>query len=165
MRLYLLRHADTAAAKKDALRKLSPKGIESIKRLTAFLSSKESLEIDEIRHSPLVRARQTARHFKKMAGLKAKLREVPLMEPSDDFRILADIVNTADRNLLLVGHQPNLGMLASYLLNQEYESNLFNLKKSGLLYLERPIEQQKNTAGIITWQLNWSLDPRLLKKK
>jgi phosphohistidine phosphatase len=163
MRLYLLRHADAVPAKKESQRKLSPKGIESINRLTAFLAKTEALEIDEIRHSPLTMARQTAKHFKKMAGLKAKLREVPLMEPFDDFRILGDIVNTADRNLLLVGHQPNLGMLASYLLNQEYQSNLFNLKKSGLLCLERPVEQEEKVGWKSIWQLNWSLDPRLLR--
>lgn len=165
MKLFLLRHAEAFPGKDDALRELTPKGIESLQKLSDGLIKKELMDISEIRHSPLVRARQTAEHFKKMAELKAPIRQVPLLEPYDDFRILADMLNTATDNLLLVGHQPNLGMLASYILTLNSQLDLFKLKKGALLCLERFSAPEQGDAWEAVWQVRWLLTPRIVKRK
>jgi phosphohistidine phosphatase len=164
MRLFLLRHAEAAPGKKKAMCQLTPKGIESLGRVADFLMQKELIEIAEIRHSSWVRSSQTAREFRKLTGIKAETREVPLLEPLADFRILADIVNSAEENLLLVGHQPNLSMLASYLLTQESHMDLFNVKKAGLLCLEKVKTTQAKNNWVNSWQLRWMIVPRILKK-
>ena len=165
MRLYLLRNAKTIPGKKDARRELSSNGIQSLEKLAVFLNNKELIEVDEIRHSPLVRARQTASHFKTFTGIKAKTREVPLLDPFADFRILADILESSGENLLLVGHQPNLSMLASYLLTKESKPDLFKLKRAGLLCLEKADDSEPDDDWDASWQLRWMIDPQLLKKK
>lgn len=165
MKLYLLRSAEALPGKKDSARVLSPKGVDSLQRLADFLMNKGLLAISEIRHSPTIRASQTANQFNEMSGVKVPVREVPLMEPLDDFRILADIVNTAAGSLLLVGHQPNLGMLASHLLIPGSRSDLFNLKKSSILCLERLDDRIKDASWDSTWQVRWLIAPRLLKTK
>ena len=163
MRLFLLRHAEAAPGAKEALCELTPYGIKSLEQLADFLKNKRLIKVAEIRHSPWVRARQTARHFKKLTDIKAETREVPLLDPFADFRILADIVASADENLLLVGHQPNLSMLASYLLTRESRLDLLNIKKAGFLCLEKV--ERKNAKNNLhdVWQLRWMFVPRLLK--
>ncbi|MCZ6674876.1 MAG: phosphohistidine phosphatase SixA [Verrucomicrobia bacterium] len=164
MRLYLLSEADAAPNKNDAQRKLTPKGIASLGKLAEFLEKKGLMKVAEIRHSPLVSARQTAEYFKKKVGLEAKLREVPLLEPCDDFRILADIVNKSKEDLLLVGHKPNLSMLASYLLTRNSRLDLFSLRKSGLMYLKRIDATHTLPGWDFNWQLRWLIVPGILKK-
>jgi phosphohistidine phosphatase SixA len=164
MRLYLLRHAETAPGKKVHLRELTPKGIKSIRKLAGFLNKKELKEISEIRHSSHVSVRETAQAFQETAKLKAPIREVPLLEPCADFRILADFLDDEDETLLLVGHKPNLGMLASYLLTRGSRVDLFKIKKSGLLCLEKTKGEQTHTGWTSQWRIVWQLAPSHLKK-
>ena len=165
MRLFLLLHAEAYPENTNTKRELSSKGIASIKRLVDNLNCKDLAEIAEIRHSPWVGARQTAESFRSAAGLNAKLKEVPLLEPFDDFRILADFVNKLKSDVLLVGNQPNLSMLASFLLTRDVQSDLFVAKKTGLLCLEKSDSQPKDRLDTGAWKLSWLIQPRLFKKK
>ena len=164
MRLLLLRHAETAPGKKGQLRRLSPKGIKSIQRLVDSLDKKVLKCISEIRHSGYSSARETAKIFQEEAKLKAIIREVPLLEPHDDFRILADILDEEDESLLLVGHKPNLGMLASYLLTHGSRVDMFKIKKSGLLCLEKTKSEEAHTGWKSRWRVVWQIAPNQLKK-
>ncbi len=165
MRLYLMRHADVALGKKESAPELTSKGLESLKRLLSHLDEKEFSELEEIRHSSMESAKETARQFKKIGGLRAKVKEAPLLMPYDDFRILADIVATGTSNVMLVGHQPNLGMLASYLLAKESRFNLIELKKTGMLCLEKASVEKTQDAWTPDWKIRWLINPRILKKK
>ena len=164
MRLFLLRSAEAANGKKDAKRKLNSNGIESLSKLVDCLSKKDLNEIAEVRHSPFIRAAQTAKQFKKMAGIKAKVREVPLLEPLADFRILADFIESSNETLLLVGHQPNLGRLGTYLLSRESDVTLLDLKPGGLACLTSNGPKVDGGAAGNHWQLNWQIKPRMLRK-
>ena len=153
MRLYLLRHSELSRGKKDASPKLTSKGIKSLESLSEFIDKEELSDISEIRHSPEVEAKETAKQFKKNNGLKVKVREVPLLEPYGDFRILASILEGGDETLLLVGHQPNLGMLASYLLTRDSNTELIKIRKSGFLCLERISGQNSKNGEVPKWRI------------
>lgn len=160
-----MRHAEIALGKKESAPELTSKGLESIKRLLSHLDEKEFSELEEIRHSSMESAKETAKQLKKIGGLKAKIKEAPLLMPYDDFRILADIVASNTSNLMLVGHQPNLGMLASHLLAKESRFNLIDLKKSGMLCIERANAEKMKDGWSPTWKLRWLVHPRIFKKK
>ncbi|MBH55554.1 MAG: hypothetical protein CMI18_14595 [Opitutaceae bacterium] len=65
MNPFLLQSADSITTKKDSHREISAKGQSSLKKLAAFLDKKELKRVTEIRHSPFVRAKQTAENSKK----------------------------------------------------------------------------------------------------
>ena len=58
--LFLIRHADALDGDIDAERPLSPKGLKQVRHLARFLKESASVEVREVWHSPLVRARETA---------------------------------------------------------------------------------------------------------
>lgn len=166
MKLFLLRNADTdkESDKNKALRGLSPAGEDSLNHLLDLLPAGDWARVAEIRHSPWVRAKQTAGALAKLPGLNVELREVPLLEPRADFRILADIVSGAEMDLILVGHEPSLGMLASYLLSQESQSPMIRLKKAGMLCLECVEKANAGNPLRNFWQLRWLISPKDFKK-
>lgn len=162
MRLFLLRCAESAEGKKDAQRKLTANGIDSLNRMAAFLSKKDLSDLSEIRHSPLIRAKQTAKQFKKLSELKVKTREAPLLGPAADFRILADFIEGRNENLLLVGHQANLASLGSYLLTRESDSSLLDLKPGGMACLKSEKPSAICNPSGIPWKLVWQVRPKML---
>lgn len=162
MKLFLLRSAEAAGGKKDAKRKLTSDGLEALKKLADFLPKSELEQIAEIRHSPYVRAARTAKQFRKLAQIKAKVREVPLLEPLADHRILADFIESSGKDLLLVGHQPNLGQLGSYLLARDSEAALLDLCPGGLASMHADALRDKDGVSGYCWQLNWQVNPRML---
>ena len=162
MRLFLLRCAEAAEGKKDAQRKLTAEGIATLTKLSNFLSRKELNEISEIRHSPLTRAKQTAKQFKKLSGIKAKTREALLLEPLADFRILADFLESSDETLLLVGHQDQLGCLGSYLLTRESDATMLDLKPGGMACLKSGKAPNGPSLTGHPWKLVWQIKPKML---
>lgn len=98
-------------------------------------------------------------------GLKTRLREVPLLEPTADFRILADILSNSNKDLILVGHQPNLGLLASYLVTQECKWKFVAPKKSPLTCLEKRNGKEIQKGWGTNWQLKWFLTNNMTRKK
>lgn len=163
MRIFLLRSAEANQNKKDPRRKLTGNGIESLSTLVDFLKKKTLGDIKEIRYSPYVRTTQTAKRFKKLTGIKAKTREAPLLEPTADFRILADFIESSTETLLLVGHQANLAHLGSYLLTRESDLALLDLKPGGMACLQTSGTKEENGVCGLAWQLSWQIRPRMLK--
>ncbi|QXD24028.1 phosphohistidine phosphatase SixA [Opitutia bacterium ISCC 51] len=162
MRIFLLRSAEANQSKKDTRRKLTSNGIESLAVLVDFLKKKELGDIQEIRHSPYVRTTQTAKRFKKLTGIKAKTRETPLLEPTADFRILADFIESSNETLLLVGHQAQLAHLGSYLLTRESDLAILDLKPGGMACLQANTSEEEHGASGLAWQLSWQIRPRML---
>ena len=160
-----MRPAETAPSKRDAATVLTSKGLDSICKLVSHLEEKEFSDLNEIRHSPHAGSRETARQLKKTAGIKAKLKEVPLLGPYDDFRTLAHILESNAENLLIVGNQPNLGMLATYLLTRKSQNDLLNFKKSGMLCLESTSTLDSSDDFTPHWQIRWFINPRIFRKK
>ncbi|MBE2180410.1 MAG: phosphohistidine phosphatase SixA [Chthoniobacterales bacterium] len=117
MQLHLLRHAEAESfAPSDAARTLTAKGTEQARRVGRYCG-KHGLVPQVILTSPVTRALQTA---KLVAGQLdgVELTEVPWAACGmDPLEALAEIKAYAEfDSVMLVGHQPDLGLLAASLL-------------------------------------------------
>ena len=117
MLLCLLRHAEAeASAASDRPRRLTPQGEEQAARAARFVC-RHGIAPDLILTSPVTRARQTAQAMAARLP-EPRLVEVPWascgMDPHRAIEELGGFANFA--TVMLVGHQPDLGALASALL-------------------------------------------------
>jgi phosphohistidine phosphatase len=150
MLLYIFRHGDAKPENEDPQRGLSDRGREEV-TATCAVFSKISPQIEAIWHSGKTRAEQTANIL--AAGLKIKGRVYPRsgLNPNDPLPPLVEELERREKNLVIVGHLPQLGKLISVLLLGA-ERELLDLPSAGLVCLER-------TGDF--WRLNWFLTPEL----
>ncbi|WP_309385920.1 phosphohistidine phosphatase SixA [Cerasicoccus frondis] len=162
MKLFLLRHAEaTYDAPTDQARELTPKGERSIDKLCGRLKAKEFANLPALHHSTLVRARQTAELFRDGLQLDVPLKEMPGLAPMDDPLALSDWLHEGGEDRMLVGHNPHLSILASWLLTGNAFTDCIDFKKTGLLCLERGSPPRADRpAGV--WIMNWFVIPRAL---
>lgn len=116
--LYLLRHGEAKPGigpLGDLKRPLSEAGEFHINQLSKVLESRK-ITFDLILVSPAVRTSQTAKILSKSVSSKEilVLDEIYDAELNDLVKILND-VDSGVQNLLLVGHNPSLSLLVSYL--------------------------------------------------
>jgi len=153
VRLYIVRHAHAVDADKDAERPLSKRGRRQLERLADFLEDSGAFAPHEVWHSPLVRARETAKKLVERLSLEASLVEEQALEPSCDPQILGERLQALQKSIALVGHEPHLSALASWLITGRTAPPLFVLKKSAVLALER-VEAR--------WAVCWQVSPEVL---
>lgn len=151
--LYLVRHADALDAEQDELRPLSPKGCAQIAALAKFLARTAAFRPEEIWHSPLVRARETAHLLAQHLRLKTPLAEMPDLRPEDDPAATVRRLKKARRPVAVVGHEPHLSALASLLVRGTAEPPVFVMKKSAVLALEPAGEY---------WFVHWHVSPDVI---
>lgn len=156
--LYLLRHAHALSAEEDAARPLSSRGREQIKTLTDFLRPRHDLAVERVWHSPLLRAVESAELFCDALELKATRREIDGLLPDDDIRGIARRLSGFGYPLLVVGHEPHLGRLASTLVCGNVDQDLVDFKKGALLCLER----EATKSQTILWRIRWFITPPLI---
>ena len=141
MNLYHLRHgiaAERGSARypNDADRPLTTEGRDKLTRIARALRALE-LEVDLVLSSPYVRARETAELVVKVAGLDRRVEFSDHLAADGDYRrLIAELAarRPAPGNALLVGHEPYLSSLASFLLTGGPGLDLV-LKKGGLCKL------------------------------
>ena len=127
--LLLLRHGIAEArggATPDALRALTPAGIRRTRAVLQRLALLD-LRAERMISSPLLRARQTA-ELAVAAGLAAGFSSDASLAPGGD--PLALVAACEVEQLLLVGHEPDLGALACRLLGAP--AGALSLRKAGL---------------------------------
>ena len=142
MNLFLLRHG--VAVKRgdldfanDELRPLTAGGRRQLRQTGAALR-KLGPKFDLILSSPLVRARQTAEIAAADLRLKKRLSFADELKPGAPAKRLIQKINRlkpAVKNLLLVGHEPDLSELISLLVTGGPGLQL-DFKKGGLAKLE-----------------------------
>ncbi|MEZ4630304.1 MAG: phosphohistidine phosphatase SixA [Deinococcales bacterium] len=144
MKLYLIRHAKAAERgvvyPDDSLRPLIDKGHQQAKQLAAYLKALD-IRFDLLASSPYIRAQQTAKPLKDLLKGKAyfELRE---LADHDYDALLAALNNHCQDTeldpkaaLALVGHEPYLSELASYLLVGDDRLNI-KFSKGSMMELE-----------------------------
>ncbi len=159
--LYIARHAhalDDAAS--DAERALSPKGYKQMARLAKGLDAKELFHPETVWHSGLLRARQTAETLLEGLQIHIPLAQKDGLAPYDEPADIADELNALDKDCLVVGHQPNLSLLASLLLlgGGAFQGIVF--AKASVLCLSRI----KVGAQATPWQIEWHLSHKFFKR-
>lgn len=151
MFIYLVQHAEAKPESEDPQRGLSEKGVNDIRKIASFLS-KLNIQVEEILHSGKLRAKQTAEVLAE--ALKIKASQTDGLAPLDDPEIWADKLKNIDRSVMLVGHLPHLGRLASLLLCGDKEKNVVSFKMAGVVCLKGERE---------AWSLNWMIIPEIIQ--
>ena len=138
MKIYLLRHADAEnTASNDAARALTEKGQSQAAQVGDFLE-RCGIKLSAILTSPYLRALQTAQ------AVARKYQAVPLIKeprlgcglsPETGLSIIQEYQKFD--HVLIVGHQPDLGMLSAYLLTMDGSINI-EFKKASLLTIVLP---------------------------
>jgi phosphohistidine phosphatase len=142
MQICLLRHAKAELnfspnPKVDAARVLTPEGKRKMRKIAAGMAALD-LKFDLILSSPYARARQTAelaaRALDEMDRLAFTDQLAVMAQPAD---LLTELCarHSPLQSILLVGHEPFLGELASLLLTGHKNTLQVPFKKAGLLCL------------------------------
>lgn len=116
MELILWRHAEAEDdAPSDMVRRLTGKGHKQAKKMATWLNAQLGGEIKhwQVIASPAVRALETA------AALELPVETVYKIAPdaTPESVLLAANWPQNRNNVIVVGHQPTLGMVAAYLIN------------------------------------------------
>ena len=163
MKLHLIRHADAVTEEADPARPLSTKGEADARRIAAWFRLNGALQPAQCWHSPLLRARATARILTEELGADILLVETPGLLPEDDPEDIAN--RLADyppvHDLALVGHEPHLSALATLLLRGRVKPLAFKLRKSAILTLDPDGDVHKRD-GRPRWRVRWHFSPELL---
>jgi phosphohistidine phosphatase len=114
MDLILWRHCEAEAGEPDLGRRLTSKGLKQAERMAQWLDS-HLPDTCRILVSPADRAQQTA------LALKRKFKTVPELAPGGLVSAALAAANWPDSRepVLIVGHQPTIGAIASFLLSGE----------------------------------------------
>jgi phosphohistidine phosphatase len=163
MKLFLARHGHALAETEDPRRPLSVRGRKTTRLVAAFLRNSGALAgVNAVWHSPLLRAKETAELLVRELGLEARLVETEGLLPEDDPAVIADRLQRMDEPVLIVGHEPYLGMLATLLIRDREQPVAFDVKKSAVLALE-PSDERHKKSGRTQWNVRWYLSPELLQ--
>lgn len=158
MHVYLLRHGEAAdlgpdGGFSDEQRELTPQGIEKL-QLACRSYARLMVPPDRILHSPLARARQTAKILAQHTGLAGELASSDELTPSANPAITVDLLQgellDGGEAIVLVGHQPHLGDLLGLLLFGNERVSL-PLSKGMLAAVE--LNDPKVMLGRLLWVL------------
>lgn len=135
MKLLLVRHGDALSCQMDPDRRLSEQGIMDVTRVAQYLKSL-GWNLDDIRHSEKLRAKQTAEILaKELSGVPPKLMQGLL--PNDDIAHAIKEAEQCVHNLVLVSHLPFLPKLALELLGKKSAPGFASFLPGGVLVLSR----------------------------
>jgi phosphohistidine phosphatase len=155
LRLHLLRHAHAGDAFQwvgdDELRPLTKKGRRQSERLGTFLEF-HGMRPDVIVSSPLVRAQQTAEIVAATLGMTIRI-DRRLGGGFGKSELWATLDELGAREPMLVGHDPDLSMLLSYLIDAAGVS----MKKGALATIDL-----RSRLGDGDGDLRWLVPPDLL---
>jgi phosphohistidine phosphatase len=152
--IYLIQHAEAKEESEDPERPLSAKGVNSISE-TSFDLYRNNVRVDQILHSGKLRAKQTAEIIAErltQANYKT-ISETDGLSPLDSPGIWNDRLKYLTGDLMLVGHMPHLGKLASLLLCGDMGKYIISFTPGCVVCLER--HEQGN------WTLKWMLTPSM----
>jgi phosphohistidine phosphatase len=119
--LFLVHHADAMPANADPRRPLSPDGRAHAERLAQNAAAR-GVRPALVWHSGKLRARQTAEAFWRTCNPFAQLAAVNGLQPSDPPQRVADLIAAETREIMLVGHMPNLPRVLSLLTGRDGEA-------------------------------------------
>lgn len=142
MDLILWRHAEAEVRREgqdELARALTPKGERQAQRMAAWLN-RHLAESTRVLVSPALRCQQTAAH------LGRSFRTVPGLAPAggvDDLLRLARWPQ-ANEPVLVIGHQPTLGLACARLLSGQEQT--WHVKKAAVWWLRQ--REREGVSGV-----------------
>lgn len=165
MNLLIVRHAIAedriifaAKGQDDDLRPLTREGTKKMQQAAQGLK-KILPELDLLVSSPLTRAVQTADILHEVYH-SAQREQLVLLSPGLSAEELTAWLQrqAARKTIALVGHEPDLGELATWLLAGTRAEPFVAFKKGGVLLIEFPYK-----IGAGQGDLRWALTPKQLR--
>ncbi|HYR01244.1 MAG TPA: phosphohistidine phosphatase SixA [Casimicrobiaceae bacterium] len=143
MDLVLWRHAEAEADGPDLARRLTAKGHKQAERVGGWLDRRLP-DTARILVSPADRAQETA------LALKRKFKTVDAIGPGASVRAVLDAAGWPDSReaVVVVGHQPTLGAVASFLLSGE--EAYWSIRKGAVWWLS---DRDKSGASSVMLRL------------
>lgn len=153
MLVYLVQHAKAVSEEVDPARPLCEKGLADITKMASYVSGL-IIDVDEIFHSPRLRAKQTARILADYLRPLKGPTETDGLKPDDAPAVWMNRLKDPGGDVMLVGHLPHLGRLASLLLCGDQDKNTVSFKMAGVVCLEQ-VEKG-------AWSLQWMITPEMI---
>lgn len=150
MTCYVVRHGTAAVGPDDRARPLTPEGRGEVEATARALRA-HGVQVAEVRHSGLVRARETAEILARALAPPRGVHAATGLAPEDDPDVARAELDLATEPLMIVGHLPHLARLTAALV--------------GAVATE-PIRFTPGTAvglrrGPSGWELDHVLSPRV----
>jgi len=152
MKLYLIQHGEATTEEVDPSRLLTVKGRSDVQKISSFLKG-AGVRPGDILHSGKTRARQTAEIIAASLGPDFKIKERGGLGPNDPVMALTKEIPGMANDLMIVGHLPFLGKLASLLLSGSESKNVVAFRQGGVVCLQRNEDQR--------WQVAWMVTPEI----
>jgi phosphohistidine phosphatase len=142
MDLILWRHAEADEGKADLERELTAKGRKQAQRVAEWLQQRLPAQYALI-SSPAARAQQTAQ------ALAPRFKVAKQIAPGASVAQLLEAAQWPDQKgtVILVGHQPDLGQAAAFLVSGS-QSGSWSVKKGGLWWLSNRIRDEANQVVV-----------------
>lgn len=156
MALFLVQHGISAAKDTDPGKNLTELGKIETERI-AQVAHKYGIKVERVVHSGKNRARQTAAIFHEELSVQTALETVPGINPLDDVKAFAHIVNP-ESDLMVVGHMPFMQRLVSFLTTGSEDILVYRFQNSGIVCLDA--DQEEPTNGL-NWFIKWTLNPHI----
>ncbi len=149
--LYLVRHGVAAEPGEDwpddTLRPLTADGVRRFKESVRGLARLD-VELDVIFTSPLIRARETADLLSRGLAAQPAVKVMHALEPGTLPRVVFAALRAISRHrIALVGHEPDLGQLAAFLIGA---SRPVLFKKGGVCRIDVP-SRALRPRGMLVW--------------
>lgn len=132
--IYLVHHADAVLPDVEPQRPLSVAGRSQADALASEAAARGVKPV-AIWHSGKLRARQTAEPFLRLCNPMAEFSAIRGLQPDDPPEWIKDLVTGEHRQVMLVGHMPNLPRVLTLLVTGG-ESPLESFPLHGAVALE-----------------------------
>lgn len=118
LELWIMRHGEAAdpGSSSDFDRPLTERGRQQVSSFASWLSARNPPP-EQILHSPLCRARQTAQQFATGWRGSIPVTELPVLSPGMSAeRLLGHFARSVNQRVLCIGHQPDIGRCVSEMI-------------------------------------------------
>jgi len=153
MRLYLVQHGEAKSKEEDPDRPLTAKGADDVQRIARFLNPL-GLGVRAIWHSGQARAAQTAGVLAGAVSATEGVTQREGLAPNDPVEPLAKALAELPDDVMIVGHLPFLGKLASVLVAGDESAGAVDFRPGGVVCLER--------GDQCDWSVQWAVTADLL---
>lgn len=152
MKLYLVQHGNAAVKEIDPDRSLTVRGKDDVGKVAGFI---RSLNISaQLWHSGKRRAAQTAEILAEAMTVKGGVSGKEGLSPNDDVKQIKEQIESADEDVMIVGHLPFLGKLVSLLVTGNESKEIVTYKQGGMVCLECGEDK--------LWHVEWMVIPEIL---
>lgn len=163
MLVYLCRHAiaqprEESVGIDDSARELTAKGVTRMRRNVRALE-RLRVRLDEVWTSPFIRCKQTSDLLAESPVFQGRMRILDALRPGGDhIQVISELqANSILEGVALVGHEPDLGELATRLISGQTFSGV-TFKKGGVACIA-----VERASTPLRGELRWLLTPAQMR--